>query len=109
MLTSRVRAIGDQLDAELRAFVGKRDDKHFLWQTCMGDRAIQRVAMWKWADPTGGHARMTTLVEVGDALDGHVGIVHGGFTAGLLDDVLGQVRALTLTRTLTPTLTRTLI
>ena len=35
-------------------------------------------------------ARIAALVEVGDALNGHVGVVHGGFTAGLLDDILGQ-------------------
>ena len=82
------------VDQELRAFVGERTDQHFLWQTLRGDRTIRRVSFWKWADesvPAGaGKARVSALVEVGDALDGHVGIVHGGFTAGLLDDVLGQ-------------------
>mmetsp|Transcript_48003 Transcript_48003/g.102540 ORF Transcript_48003/g.102540 Transcript_48003/m.102540 type:complete len:252 (-) Transcript_48003:454-1209(-) len=84
------------IEAELEEFIGARADRQFLWQTLRTDRAIRQTAIWLQVDeatgkpPATGRARVLALVEVGDALNGHVGIVHGGFTAALLDDVLGQ-------------------
>jgi uncharacterized protein (TIGR00369 family) len=84
----------------------KHGDRQFIWQTCReGERRIKQVAMWQWLEPrssaeqpaptaTGvaalpGRTRLNVLVEVGSELNGHPGILHGGFTAALLDDVLG--------------------
>ena len=85
------------VDADIGKFVGQRRDQQFIWQTLRSERGIRRVALWKWAlsddeavGATTGKARVSALIEVGDALNGHVGVVHGGFTAALLDDVLGQ-------------------
>ena len=82
-------------------------DKYFLWQTLReGDRRIKSLAAWRWVegrdgqsavtdsvresyDPIPGRARMSVLVQIGDELNGHEGIVHGGFSAALLDDLIG--------------------
>jgi|Transcript_77544 acyl-coenzyme A thioesterase PaaI-like protein len=81
-------------------------DKYFLWQTLReGDRRIKNLAAWRWVerdgrsavtdsvregyDPIPGRARMSVLVQIGDELNGHEGIVHGGFSAALLDDLIG--------------------
>ena len=83
------------IEAELKGFVGQRSDRHLVWQTLKdGKRGIRRIAMWQQesspATEGGGKVRLTALVEVGDALNGHVNVVHGGFSALLLDDLLGQ-------------------
>eukprot|EP00927_Polykrikos_kofoidii_P061478 TRINITY_DN56312_c0_g1_i1.p1 TRINITY_DN56312_c0_g1~~TRINITY_DN56312_c0_g1_i1.p1 ORF type:complete len:289 (-),score=63.07 TRINITY_DN56312_c0_g1_i1:64-930(-) len=36
-----------------------------------------------------GKTRLVALVDIGDELNGHIGIVHGGFTAALLDELFG--------------------
>ena len=71
-----------------------------------GDRRIKSLAAWRWVegrdgqsavtdsvresyDPIPGRARMSVLVQIGDELNGHEGIVHGGFSAALLDDLIG--------------------
>ena len=90
-------------EAQLQPFTTQRKDKYFLWQTLReGDRRIRSVAAWRWFDadaptvasaegyePVPGRARMSVLVQLGDELNGHEGIVHGGFTAALLDDLIG--------------------
>merc|ERR1712137_621896 len=40
-------------------------------------------------DTVGGKTRLVTLVELGDQLNGHPGLIHGGFSAALLDELLG--------------------
>ena len=91
--------------AEVAPFLAKRNDKYFLWQTLTeGERRIKRVSAWRWLRPTeesepnnlangpvSGRARMSVLVQLGDELNGHDGIVHGGFSAALLDDLVGWV------------------
>ena len=76
-------------------------DLQFIWQTLrQGERRIKRVAMFRWLEgdpmpapdgeaPVAGCTRLSVLVEVGNELNGHPGVVHGGFTAALLDDLLG--------------------
>jgi len=82
------------IESDLRRFVGARKDKQLMWQTLKDERGIKRIAMWQQeAEPPtemAGRVRLTALLELGDALNGHVGVVHGGFTAALLDDLLGQ-------------------
>ena len=75
------------LDGEGKAAFGKRTDKQFIWQTLRTDRRIKDVAVWRHVDD--GKAKITAIVDLGDELNGHVGIVHGGFTAALMDDFLG--------------------
>ena len=36
-----------------------------------------------------GQSRLSALVEMGSELTGHPGVIHGGFTAALLDDLFG--------------------
>jgi len=83
------------IEANLKAFVGTRSDKHLMWQTLKeGGRGILKIAQWQQQsepeEESVGKVRLTTLIELGDALNGHVGVVHGGFSAALLDDLLGQ-------------------
>ena len=83
------------IEGDLRKFVGERLDKQLMWQTLKdGERGIRRIAMWQQEtepkDENLGKVRLLALVELGDALNGHVGVVHGGFSAALLDDLLGQ-------------------
>ena len=80
-------------------------DLQFIWQTLrQGERRIKRVAMFRWLEgdpmsapkgeaPVAGCTRLSVLVEVGNELNGHPGVVHGGFTAALLDDLLGWTAA----------------
>jgi len=91
--------------AEVAPFLATRTDKYFLWQTLTeGERRIKRIAAWRWlrpaeeseptnlADgPVSGRARMSVLVQLGDELNGHDGVVHGGFSAALMDDLVGWV------------------
>ena len=88
-------------------------DRQFIWQTCHdGENRIKQVAAWQWTEhgteaattASGppvtalaagsppvlpGLSRLTMIVEVGSELNGHPGIVHGGFTAALFDDLFG--------------------
>lgn len=98
------RELENQLGAEidlastLRAHgMEDRTDSYFLWQTLRGERRIKSVSIWRAIDAVEGEeavsdaVRVTALLELGDQLNGHVGIVHGGFTAAVLDDLLGWV------------------
>ena len=88
-------------ESALQPTLAGRSDKYLLWQSLRGDRMIKSVAMWRWLEgtatavagddmaPVAGRARMSVLVQLGDELNGHEGIVHGGFTAALLDDLIG--------------------
>jgi acyl-coenzyme A thioesterase PaaI-like protein len=77
-----------------------RHDAQFVWQTLQGERMLRRKALWRWSDTNvvstegssssvPGRARFGLLVEIGDTLNGHVGLVHGGLSATIVDDVLG--------------------
>jgi len=100
--------LGDKIDIEVDGgtrFAESRKDKQFIWQTLReGDRRIKKVAMWRKPgeselvgksrvevipDEIKGISQITLLVELGDELNGHPGIIHGGFTAALLDDLFG--------------------
>ena len=82
------------VEVELNRFVGRRGDQHLIWQTLRCERGVKQLATWREVlepdDSSVGKVRTTSLVELGDALDGHAGVVHGGFSAALLDDFLGQ-------------------
>ena len=84
-----------------------------------GDHRIKQVAVWRWLERDDlldammetaatttatnsaatatatatavlpGQSRLNALVELGSELTGHPGVVHGGFTAALLDDLFG--------------------
>ena len=96
LMRERLPAAAERdLTAEMQAFLGERTDRQLVWQTLQdGERMIRRVAIWHLDDEGAmegaGRTKLSALVEVGDALNGHVGVVHGGFSAALLDDLLGQ-------------------
>lgn len=78
------------------AELARRSDKQLLWQTLRQlESGVGRVAMWKWcddaaADSNAGRARVGCVMELGEELNGHVNLIHGGFTATLIDDLLGS-------------------
>eukprot|EP00930_Biecheleria_cincta_P059668 TRINITY_DN45383_c0_g1_i1.p1 TRINITY_DN45383_c0_g1~~TRINITY_DN45383_c0_g1_i1.p1 ORF type:complete len:262 (+),score=28.82 TRINITY_DN45383_c0_g1_i1:40-825(+) len=84
------------LDLSLRRnLLANRQDKQFIWQTCSGDRGIQDCKFFVCnhnqdsSDNALGKTRICAVVRVGDTLNGHVGLLHGGFTAAILDDMTG--------------------
>eukprot|EP00929_Paragymnodinium_shiwhaense_P049670 TRINITY_DN25036_c0_g1_i1.p1 TRINITY_DN25036_c0_g1~~TRINITY_DN25036_c0_g1_i1.p1 ORF type:complete len:214 (+),score=17.19 TRINITY_DN25036_c0_g1_i1:94-735(+) len=79
---------------ELPRWVGNREDQQFMWQTCSSDRGIKDCQIFVCdrdveQTPTTGKTRICALLSVGDSLNGHVGLIHGGFSAALLDDLTG--------------------
>jgi len=74
-------------------------DQQFIWQTCTGPRAIEDCKIFlcdrrshdnkisEIAVP--GKTRVCAVLRVGDILNGHHGLLHGGFTAAILDDMTG--------------------
>ena len=112
MIKKNAPARSERVDLESVIERGRasRTDQHFLWQTLMDSRRIKRAALFKWLDsdpdrsgrddfsptaaPKPGLARYGAIVEVGDEMNGHIGLVHGGFTAALLDDLFGWTAGL---------------
>ena len=86
-----------------RRAAGARSDRQLIWETLSeGDRRVRRVGIWQWLEgeppaelgsSAPGLTRLRCVVDLGDELNGHAGIVHGGFTAALLDDLFGWVCA----------------
>ncbi|EOD30379.1 hypothetical protein EMIHUDRAFT_232891 [Emiliania huxleyi CCMP1516] len=81
------------LAKEQRDSLASREDKHMLWQTLQGDRRLEKVAMWSWrnSSPGSGITRGGAVVHLGDELNGNVHLIHGGFTAALLDTLFGWI------------------
>ena len=88
--------------AEAKKVLGPRNDQNLIWQTLQKDeRMLNRVSVWWWTKPDGneasvdeapgatkqGKAKFGAVVRVGDALNGPPNLVHGGFSAALLDDL----------------------
>ncbi len=86
------------------SWLTSRRDGHLMWQTLRSEGTLRRVAMWSWFGdgedsaaaaagdkPTtkAGLSRVGAVVELGDRLNGHTGLVHGGYSASLIDDLLG--------------------
>jgi len=86
------------------ACLQKRGDKQFIFQTLWGERRIRQMRVWRFTqsdspihdssddddiDVISGKTRLVVLFEVGDELNGHAGIVHGGFTSAILDEIFG--------------------
>lgn len=79
----------------------KRNDKQFIWQTCSVPGGIEDCNVFICAKGDEGVAsslgeltvvgktRICAALRVGDVLNGHVGLLHGGFTSALLDDFTG--------------------
>lgn len=79
-----------------------RSDRHLVLQTLTdGERRIKRLRLFRLpavadqsqekldADAVAGRTRLIATLELGDELNGHPGLIHGGFTAALLDDLFG--------------------
>eukprot|EP00418_Pyrodinium_bahamense_P086240 CAMPEP_0179053734 /NCGR_PEP_ID=MMETSP0796-20121207/22426_1 /TAXON_ID=73915 /ORGANISM="Pyrodinium bahamense, Strain pbaha01" /LENGTH=189 /DNA_ID=CAMNT_0020750341 /DNA_START=49 /DNA_END=618 /DNA_ORIENTATION=+ len=94
-------------DAEMQDMAARkesfqtREDKHLVWQTSsvpggLGEPKIFKCpareadaatkATWE-EESVAGKVRLCAVLPVGDKLNGHPGIVHGGFSAALLDEL----------------------
>jgi acyl-coenzyme A thioesterase PaaI-like protein len=88
------------------ARLSTRPDKQLVWQTLHGAHRMESVAMWRWTASRGdaapsaasaagpgavvpGITRYGAVVSLGDELNGHRGLVHGGYTSALIDDLFG--------------------
>lgn len=82
----------------------KRKDKQFIHQTLSSDRRIRSLRIWHFDltneakgldldDAIAGRTKLTAIVRLGDELNGHPGLIHGGFTSALLDDLFGWASA----------------
>lgn len=87
---------------EAAACEGNTVGKSLIWHTLQGKGKIEHIRLWKCSpdeeqmDETNlkfnerpGDARIQALVQLGGDICGHPQYVHGGFTAALLDDMLG--------------------
>merc|ERR1712217_236937 len=66
-----------------------------------GDRRIKRLRLFQHVsggdqelqlaevDAAAGKTKLIATVDLGDELNGHPGLIHGGFAAALLDDLFG--------------------
>lgn len=85
-----------------------QEDKQLIWMTLKGERRLKNIVMWQLYDqdqatPAPDHAaavetlpgkaQLVALVDLGDELNGHPGVIHGGYTAALLDDLFGWTAA----------------
>ncbi|CAJ1380862.1 unnamed protein product [Effrenium voratum] len=79
-----------------------RHDKQFVWQTCSGQGKIEDCRIYHCKreevdrevsldapEMVEGKTRICAVMRVGDELNGHPGLLHGGFTAAVLDDFTG--------------------
>jgi len=70
-----------------------QSDSHAIFGTLLKEHCIERyqcygvVGKESVADST--HPVVVAIVQLGTKLDGHLGMVHGGILALLVDDVLG--------------------
>lgn len=101
-LLTGVKAAGaEEIDMTILADrLAKRTDRHLIWGVLRdGDRRLKRVKIFhsEYAPPqpvieddaVAGGRKITAVVELGDEMNGHQGIVHGGFTSALIDDLFG--------------------
>ncbi|KAI8895826.1 HotDog domain-containing protein [Globomyces pollinis-pini] len=65
----------------------RNSDEHFIRSTLYNDKAIQyATSHYNEQDQTG-----VIFLKLGKAVCGHDGIVHGGLTAALIDDFMGEI------------------
>eukprot|EP00434_Breviolum_minutum_P038143 symbB.v1.2.033826.t1/scaffold4256.1/size42321/3 len=79
-----------------------RRDKQFIWQTTTGPGKIEDLTFYRCPrgevdrevsldapETVEGKTRICAVIRVGDELDGHPGLLHGGFTSAIVDDFTG--------------------
>mmetsp|Transcript_88168 Transcript_88168/g.248068 ORF Transcript_88168/g.248068 Transcript_88168/m.248068 type:complete len:277 (+) Transcript_88168:87-917(+) len=84
--------------------LGRRTDRQLVWHTCSGPGGIQSCKSFVCAkavevpdsaasstESLPGLTRVCTVLRVGDALNGHIGLLHGGFAAALMDEFTAVV------------------
>lgn len=74
---------------------------HFIHKTLRGDHAIKMMRIFYSED----HSHVVCIVHTGPAVCGHPGANHGGFTAAVIDNSLGAIAYLNLSRPVTKSLT----
>lgn len=90
------------LDLKREMMLAGRSDKQFIWQTCAGPRRIEdcrifhcrrgdvdREVSLDAPEAVEGKTRICGVIRVGDELNGHPGLLHGGFSAAVIDDFTG--------------------
>lgn len=77
----------------------QREDKHFISQTCTGPRLLADCKVFQCepvdhrtahSEAVDGKTRICCVFKVGNELNGHPGLLHGGFLAALIDDFTGM-------------------
>ncbi|CAE7197250.1 Them4 [Symbiodinium natans] len=92
----------DFMNERREEILGKRKDKQFIWQTCTGPRRIEECRIFHCRrgdvdrevsldgpEAVEGKTRICCVIKVGDELNGHPGLLHGGFSAAIIDDFTG--------------------
>mmetsp|Transcript_7009 Transcript_7009/g.15097 ORF Transcript_7009/g.15097 Transcript_7009/m.15097 type:complete len:264 (-) Transcript_7009:135-926(-) len=81
----------------------RKSGKQLIMQTCQGAGGIRSAKLWRItlpaaspgdaADPdvAAGRTRLVGYFDLGDEISGHPGLIHGGFTAALIDELCGWV------------------
>ncbi|CAK9084393.1 Extracellular signal-regulated kinase 2 (ERK2) (Defective in aggregation protein C) (MAP kinase 2) [Durusdinium trenchii] len=90
------------LELERHKLLHGRQDKQFIWQTCTGPGKIEECKIYRCArgevdrevsldapEVLEGKTRICAVLHVGHELNGHPGLLHGGFTSAILDDFTG--------------------
>lgn len=93
LVTRRKAACGHELTdvPDPSSLFSGRPDPQFVWVTLRQPSMIEKIAMWFWHSE--GLVRLGAVVRLGDALNGPVGHIHGGFMAALCDDLLSWCAA----------------
>ena len=73
---------------ELYTRVPKASTEDSLFARTLNSSATIRNAVSVWDPSSRAHGELTWLLEIGDGLNGHPKIVHGGLTAVIMDEVL---------------------
>jgi len=93
------------IELDLEAQLAHRMTKSFIWDTLReGTQRLSNVRIFAQRSEThqlddrgevkSGANHVTALITVGDELSGHPSLVHGGFTAAILDDLFGWAAAM---------------
>ncbi|PSN72004.1 hypothetical protein BS50DRAFT_569588 [Corynespora cassiicola Philippines] len=86
--------------SETRTVKPGTTEDSFIAQTAKTDRTIRAYVTLRPSqaddDQETAYKQLRTLVDIGDGLDGHPRVLHGGFVATLLDEVCGMIVTLNL-------------
>mmetsp|Transcript_18816 Transcript_18816/g.32972 ORF Transcript_18816/g.32972 Transcript_18816/m.32972 type:complete len:177 (+) Transcript_18816:1-531(+) len=90
------------LDLNRDETLRNRKDKQFIWQTCSGPGRIEECRIFSCSredvdrevsldgpEVVEGRTRICGVIKVGNELNGHPGLIHGGFSAAIIDDFTG--------------------